>query len=204
MYSFWNKMISFECGVLITITIILIWIIFARYGMTFVDPKLTLGEINEINKILKPGHLIVTRHHDGDAGLFTRYNHIEFVKEVSDNPHDTKVLGFTRAGYLDRSLDDMLIQHNSVLIVECLNFDDVYIKKMIEYSLNFKDRPFDYILNKWRSNTIFCSEFIQRIDFENRLGGKVVWRPINITRKKDMITVYKSPHSNIIAKLFYY
>jgi hypothetical protein len=122
---------------------------------------------HKMYKILKPGQIILTIDKKKLTTLLIpgEFSHAAFC--VSKDM-EWEISEMTHTHYTKSTFADVCFQSDRVLILECKDFDEAYINKMIDKckSLSGAEYDTDFSLG---IEALYCSELIYQSDFEKRL-----------------------------------
>lgn len=123
-------------------------------------------------KLLQPGHIVLTRD---DKKLTTvliggKFTHAALcVGKFGTEQYPTyEIAEMTHTDYTHSHFFDICKEADRVIILECVDFDPEYVKKMIAMCQSFKDATYDVTFD-FGIKALYCSELVYQSDFERRL-----------------------------------
>lgn len=116
---------------------------------------------------LKPGHIILTKD---KRKLTTVLIGGEFTHAALcvNKGEPFEVVEMTHRDFTSSWFFDICKESDRVVILECLDFDDEYIKHVIEKALSFSECKYD-VEFELGVKALYCSELVYQADFERRL-----------------------------------
>lgn len=121
-------------------------------------------------KLLKPGHIILTTDKSKLSTLIIggEFAHAGFC--ISKDG-EFECAEMTHTNFTHSTFADMCFQADRVVIVECLAFDENYVKNvMIPKTLTFENSKYDDNFTLGLGNEfLYCSEMVLEADVEKRM-----------------------------------
>ena len=105
-----------------------------------------------------------------------------------------------RAGFIKSSFYDPFRESTRLVILRCVDWDNTYVKQVIERCRLFEDVPYD-ITFEFGVKALYCSELIYQSDFEKRLEvsiedllglGRPYISPMGLYNAKNVDIIYDS------------
>jgi hypothetical protein len=124
-------------------------------------------QYHEGYKLLRPGHIILTKDEKKLTGLLIPgdWDHAAFCVGKGDG---YEVAQMVHDGYEKAYFFDICKESDRVAILECVDFDEEYVKKITERCKGFEGTPYD-IQFTLGVKALYCSEIIYASDYEGRI-----------------------------------
>jgi|TARA_R110000824_G_scaffold53483_4_gene148059 hypothetical protein len=155
--------------------------------------------------LLQPGDIILTRDNWKLTSFLIPGHLIHAALCVAkDDKECFEVSEMVRVGYKKSEFYDVCHEADHVVILRCRDWDDEYIKKVIETCLSFDGLSYD-IRFELGIKTLYCSELIVASDPEKRLDvsyddligiGRPYISPMGIYHAKNVDLIWDSKNSN--------
>ena len=155
--------------------------------------------------LLQPGDIILTRDNWKLTSFLIPGHLIHAALCVAkDDKGCFEVSEMVRVGYKKSEFYDVCHEADHVVILRCRDWDDEYIKKVIETCLSFDGLSYD-IRFELGIKTLYCSELIVASDPEKRLDvsyddligiGRPYISPMGIYHAKNVDLIWDSKNSN--------
>lgn len=158
--------------------------------------------------LLKPGDIILTR----DNWKLTSFLipghliHAALCVAKDDTDPSFEVAEMVRTGYRKSEFYDICHEADHVVILRCTDWDEEYIKQVVETCLSFDGLDYD-VKFELGIKTLYCSELIVASDPEKRLDvsyadliglGRPYISPMGIYKAKNTELVWDSSNSKTI------
>lgn len=162
---------------------------------------------------LKPGHIVLTLDEKklsnviiGKATAKYANGEVDFIPShaalcvAKDRKENFEIAEMTHEDFTRSTWEDLCYEATRVVILECTDFDEKYIKeKLIPTCLSFKDKKYDIVFDQGKKDLI-CSELVYFSDVEKRLdvkldpilGFKPYISPVGLYKGKNVKVIWDS------------
>jgi len=162
-------------------------------------PDFPGSKFYEAYKKLKPGDIILTTD---DKKLTTKLIGGEITHAALCVSKDQvwEVSEMTHTDYTKSTFFDVVKQSTDIVILRCKDWDDKYVKAVINKCKTFSNAKYDTEFN-FGIEALYCSELVFQSDFERRLKvdlddlagmGRQYISPTGLLHAKNCKTVYDS------------
>lgn len=127
--------------------------------------RLTGKKYLEGYKLLKPGYIILSTDESRISSFLTPGDLDHAALCICD---DYEVGEMTHLGYTKSTFFDICHTSDRVVLLECLDWDEEYTKKVVEKCKSLVGTQYDFQFSPG-DITLYCSELIPTCDIENRL-----------------------------------
>jgi len=119
-------------------------------------------------RFLKRGHIILTIDKNKLTTVLIpgEFSHAGFC--VGIYPNSYEIAEMTHSDYTKSFFFDLCKESDRVVLLECVDFDEAYVDKMISKCKSFENSKYDTSF-KLGVSALYCSELIYLSDFEKRL-----------------------------------
>lgn len=138
---------------------------YIRFSMYYTGMK--GSSFHKMYKMLKPGHIILTTDKKKLTTFLIpgEFAHAAFCVSKDQNWEMSEM---THTHYTKSTFADVCFQADRVVIMECKDFDQQYINKIIDQCKKFEDVLYDFQF-ELGVKALSCAELIYESDVERRL-----------------------------------
>lgn len=161
----WRKFLIWLMSTKLYKKVLLKYIPYIRFTMYYT--KMKGSTFHKMYKLLKPGHIVLTIDKKKLTTLLIpgEFSHAAFC--VSKDM-EWEMSEMTHNHYTKSTFADVCFQSDRVVILECKDFDQEYLKKVINKCKSFENAKYDTSF-ELGVEALYCSELIYESDFERRL-----------------------------------
>jgi len=157
---------------------------------------------------LQPGDIILTRDNWKLTSFLIPGHLIHAALCVAKDDTDPlfEVAEMVRTGYRKSEFYDICHEADHVVILRCTDWDEEYVKRVVETCLSFDGLDYD-VKFELGVKTLYCSELIVASDPEKRLDvsyadliglGRPYISPMGIYKAKNVELIWDSDNSKTI------
>ena len=151
-------------------------------------------------ELLKPGHIILTNDKKKLTSLLIPGEFSHAALCVGKHPDQWEIAEMTHTNFTKSHFFDLCKEADRVVILECVDFSNGYIERMIDKAMSFEGAKYDseFTLGV---DALYCSELIYQADFAKFLQvdlsdlaglGRLYLSPDGIYRAKNGRVVWDS------------
>jgi hypothetical protein len=130
-------------------------------------------------EVLKPGHIILTVDEKKlTTKLISKFTGEEGFSHAAlcvSKDKNFEIAEMTHKNFTKSCFFDVCYEATRVVILECYDFDEKYVKEMVGWTKSLENVPYDNYFSLG-VDALSCSELIYAVDYERRL--KVDLKPI--------------------------
>lgn len=151
-------------------------------------------------ELLKPGHIILTLDRKKLTSILIPGDFSHAALCVGKHPDSYEIAEMTHTDYTKSHFFDICKEADRVVILECPDFSDGYIHKMIEKCMSFENAKYDTDFSLG-VEALYCSELVYQSDFAKFLQvdlsdlaglGRPYLSPDGLYRAKNVRVVWDS------------
>lgn len=151
-------------------------------------------------ELLKPGHIIVTTDDRKLSSMVIPGYWSHAALCIGKYPDNAEICEMTHTDFTESYFFDLCKEADHVMILECVNFSDGYIQKMIEKCLSFKGAKYDVEFTLG-VEALYCSELIYQSDYLHLLEldlsdlaglGRPYISPDGLTKARNVKVIWDS------------
>lgn len=139
---------------------------FIRFSLYYT--KLKGNQYYSGYKILRPGHILLTTDKVKLTSFLIPGDFTHAALCVSKDSEEYEIAEMTHQNYTKSYFFDLCKEADRVVILECVDFTDGYIMKMIEKCKSFENTKYDVSFDLGVKE-LYCSELIYQADFKRLL-----------------------------------
>ena len=153
-------------------------------------------------ELLEPGHIILTLDKKKLTSFLIpgEFSHAALCVGIFSKVGSFEVAEMTHTDYTQSYFFDLCKEADRVVIIECTDWDEEYVAKVVELCHTFKDDAYD-VKFEMGVKTLYCSELVYQSDFERRLEvnledlaglGREYISPVGLFHAKNVRIVWDS------------
>ncbi len=161
-------------------------------------------------KLLKPGHILLSVDKKKLTSLLIpgEFTHASLCLSKNGDLDKYEVAEMTHTNYTKSYFFDICKEADRVVILECLDWDEEYIEKVVSKCLGFEDAVYDVKFG-FGVKALYCSELVYQSDVEKRLQvnledlagiGRQYISPTGLYKAKNVRVVWDSDKDRVVKK----
>ena len=169
-------------------------------------PSLRGAKYQEGYALLKTGHIVLTNDSKKLTALLIPgiFAHAALCVRGSGDASHFEIAEMTHTDYTKSYFFDLCKEADHVVIIECVDFDAKYARKVAKKCAEFEDAVYDVKFD-FGVKALYCSELVYQADFEHRLDvnledlaglGRDYISPTGLYKAKNIRVVWDSDKSN--------